>query len=197
MIAPGNVVGDGVPHASSVSHAVPDHPGSYCAASDAEPRQTAWYRPGPVHGRAVGEVTNSGSSDPNASNPNGPAICRGANTTRILGAPVRSPGRRRVLPGSSWLGGREQLGPRRPRELPSRRMWQGSCASQPPKGDGGQYAQRRLTQTERVRVCSAPVPLASGCAMWGSGVRSQVSLCRPSSRLRCGRYAGQTRTAAY
>ena len=51
--------------------------------------------------------------------------------------------------------------------------------------------------TERVRVSSAPVPLASGCAMWGSGVRSQVSLCRPSSRLRRGRYAGQTRTAAY
>src|SRR5713101_2862101 len=65
------------------------------------------------------------------------------------------------------------------------------------RGTGAQYAQRRLTQTERVLVSAAPVPLASGCAMWGSGVRSQVSLCRPSSRLRRGRYAGQTRTAAY
>jgi len=65
------------------------------------------------------------------------------------------------------------------------------------KGGRGQYAQRRLTQTERVRVSSAPVPLASGCAMWGSGVRSQVRLCRPSSRLRRGRYAGPPRTAAH
>jgi hypothetical protein len=90
-----------------------------------------------VHGRAVGEVTNSGSSHPNASSPSGPATCRGASPTRILGAPARSPGRRRARPRSPWLGEREQLGPRRPRELPSRRMWQGSCAFQPPKGDAG------------------------------------------------------------
>jgi hypothetical protein len=37
------------------------------------------------------------------------------------------------------------------------------------RGRGRQYAQRRLTQTERVREFSAPVPVASGCAMWGSG----------------------------
>jgi hypothetical protein len=55
------------------------------------------------------------------------------------------------------------------------------------RGCGGQYGQRLLTQPERVRESSAPVPVASGCAMWGSGVRSQVSLCRPSTRLRRGR----------
>jgi hypothetical protein len=54
MIAPRNVVGDGVPHASSVSHAVPNQPGSYCAARDEEPSQTAWYGPHHVHGRPVG-----------------------------------------------------------------------------------------------------------------------------------------------
>ena len=168
----GDVLPDGVGDAPPVPHAVPDHPGRDCAARDEEPRQTAWHRPGPVHGRAVGEVTNSGSSDPNASNPNGPATCRGASPTRILGAPVRSPGRRRVLPGSSWLGGREQLGPRRPRELPSRRMWQGSCAFQPPKGDGGQYAQRRLTLNAfgyPPRPCRWPQ--AAPCGEAGSGLR--------------------------
>src|ERR1700736_1657307 len=96
----GDGLPDGVGDAPPVSHAVLDNPGGYSAARDEEPRQTAWYRPGPVHGRAVGEVANSGTSDPNASNPNGPAPCRGANPTRILGAPVRSPGRRRVRPGS-------------------------------------------------------------------------------------------------
>ena len=38
----------------------------------------------------LGEVTNSDNSGPNASNPNGPAIRRGASPTRILGAPTRS-----------------------------------------------------------------------------------------------------------
>jgi hypothetical protein len=90
-----------------------------------------------VHGRAVGEVTNSGNSDPNASNPNGPATCRGASPTRILGAPARSPGRRRARPRSPWLGEREQLGAETAARATKRRMWQGSCAFQPPKGDAG------------------------------------------------------------
>jgi hypothetical protein len=149
-----------------------------------------------VHGRAVGEVTNSGNSDPNASNPNGPATCRGASPTRILGAPARSPGRRRARPRSPWLGGREQLGPRRPRELPSGECGKDRAHFSLQRGRGRQYAQRRLTQTERVREFSAPVPVASGCAMWGSGVRSQVSLCRPSTRLRRGRVNSVRPTSA-
>ena len=133
----GDVLPDGVGDAPPVPHAVPDHPGRDCAARDEEPRQSAWYRPGPVHGRAVGEVTNSGNSDPNASNPNGPATCRGASPTRILGAPARSPGRRRARPRSPWLGEREQLGAETAARATKRRMWQGSCAFQPPKGDAG------------------------------------------------------------
>jgi hypothetical protein len=173
MVGLWDAAGNGVPDASPVSHAVSDHPGSYCATGDQEPREPAWYRPHHAHGRkARSAVTNSGSSHPNASNPSGPATCRGANPTRIFGAPARSLGRRRVLPGSSWLGGREQLGPRRPRELPSRRMWQGSCAFQPPKGDGGQYAQRRLTLNAfgyPPRPCRWPQ--AAPCGEAGSGLR--------------------------
>ena len=67
--------------------------------------QTAWYRPHYVQITTRGEVTSSGSSHPNASSPSGPATCRGANPTRILGAPARSPGRRRARPRSLWLGG--------------------------------------------------------------------------------------------
>jgi hypothetical protein len=41
------------------------------------------------------------------------------------------------------------------------------------RGLGRQYAQRRLTQTERVRVILRGRAGASGCAMWGSGVSGE------------------------
>ena len=81
---------DGVVHPSPVSEAVPNHQGGDDAACDEQPSQPTWYRPRYVHGSPrAGEITNSGSSGPNANSPSGPANDRDANPSRNLGAPAR------------------------------------------------------------------------------------------------------------
>jgi hypothetical protein len=60
----------------------------------------------------LGELTNSGSSRPNASTPSGPANDRDANPNRSLDAPALLTGRLQIGPGMPWPGQAERLGPR-------------------------------------------------------------------------------------
>ena len=80
-------------------------------------------------------VTSQGSSAPNANNPSDPAIRRGANPTRSLGAPARWAERRQAQPLSPWkVRAWERLGPIRPRELPPQER-RNNCAHFEPPSD--------------------------------------------------------------
>ena len=143
------------------------------------------------------EVTNSDSSAPNASSPNGPANDRDANPNRSLDGPALLRDGLRIGPGLPWPGQAERLGPRHWSALLGRRVSLSSCAFRPRSRTGAPNgARERLTQPERarrvmharegrrLRLCY--------CREWGAVSGRAHPPCKPSAinlgddRWRCG-----------
>jgi hypothetical protein len=128
------------------------------------------------------EITNSGSSVPNASSPSGRANDRDANPNRSLDGPALLRGRLRIGPGSPWPGQAERLGPRHWSALPGRRVSLSSCAFRPPSRTGGPNGANDCRNLNgRGGSCTPARAGGSGCAVPGNGVRFRGEPFRPAS----------------
>jgi hypothetical protein len=89
MVRPDDVAGNGVPHASAVSHPIPGHPDGSCADRDEKPDQSV-YCPRHWGGRkARVEISaNLERTDPTTTRPANRAKAPGANRRCRLGLPT-------------------------------------------------------------------------------------------------------------